>query len=716
MPTPVPDARASRRRPLPGSRPTARAGAVLVVHVLATSMLAGGAAVGLAVGLGAASVTPAAASASPSGPDGDGVPPDATDPAGAGCDTPVFAEPVRAAVAARRGGPALAVAERRNEARGVDLADVAADADAWLDSCGRAFYLDRSHDVDPAPVDPAAEQHAEQPGAEVQPAALGQTFELRSRPGSARTIYLDFTGGVVTGTAWNSRHGDSITVEPYSRDGDPSFSDSELLDVQQTWALVAADYAPFDVDVTTRWPGQDALTRSSASDPTYGSHVRITNGGVVYDACGCGGAAYVNAIAPTRDHAYTQPAFVFARGTGTSGKAIGEAASHEVGHHFGLGHDGAGAAGYYSGSRPWAPIMGVGYHQPVTQWSRGEYAGATNTEDDLSIIARSAPLISDDHGGTRNTATMLPGPGREVGRITSRGDTDAFTFTGAGKTTFVVAGGAWSNLDVSLRVLDESGGLVTTVDPAATYQKASSATGLDAAWTTVLPATGATRTVVVDGAGHGTVPGAGAYSDYASLGPYVVDLATGTPAGAADLLRTAASAAPAAIRGRGYAARPVTAEGGRPPYTWSATGLPPGLRVASATGALSGAATTAGRFSVTVRVADADGRVVDTLVTLSVADDARLVMVTGATALPVGNLGRDYRGTVRTRGAQGTLAWRRVRGTLPPGLRLGPNTGSRLVITGVPRRPVTRTVVLSATDAAGRTVRRGFRVRVVQRG
>lgn len=31
-----------------------------------------------------------------------------------------------------------------------------------------------------------------------------------------------------------------------------------------------------------------------------------------------------------------------------------------------------------SGANGWAPIMGVGYYQELTQWSKGEYAGANN--------------------------------------------------------------------------------------------------------------------------------------------------------------------------------------------------------------------------------------------------------------------------------------------------------------------------------------------------
>lgn len=51
-----------------------------------------------------------------------------------------------------------------------------------------------------------------------------------------------------------------------------------------------------------------------------------------------------------------------------------------------------------------------------------------------------------------------------------------------------------------------------------------------------------------------------------------------------------------------------TAEGGTAPYTWKATGLPAGLSIASATGTISGAATTAGTSHVTVTATDSAGK------------------------------------------------------------------------------------------------------------
>ncbi|MFI7672136.1 S8 family peptidase [Actinophytocola sp. NPDC049390] len=52
----------------------------------------------------------------------------------------------------------------------------------------------------------------------------------------------------------------------------------------------------------------------------------------------------------------------------------------------------------------------------------------------------------------------------------------------------------------------------------------------------------------------------------------------------------------------------VSATGGTPPYTWSATGLPSGIAINSGTGQMSGTPTTAGTYTVTVTVTDSASR------------------------------------------------------------------------------------------------------------
>ena len=113
---------------------------------------------------------------------------------------------------------------------------------------------------------------------------------------------------------------------------------------------------------------------------------------------GCGGIAYVGVFDQTSNHAYYQPAFVFQNGVGGGQKNIAEVSSHEAGHNVGLSHDGTATSGYYSGHGSWAPIMGVGYYRAITQWSRGEYAGANQTQDDFAVMRTNGAVpLTDDY-------------------------------------------------------------------------------------------------------------------------------------------------------------------------------------------------------------------------------------------------------------------------------------------------------------------------------
>src|SRR6185436_5752509 len=179
--------------------------------------------------------------------------------------------------------------------------------------------------------------------------------------------------------------------------------------IVQMWQRVAEDYAPFDVDVTTEYPGEAALTRSSSSDDAYGMRVLISP--ISSYVGNYGGIAYIGAFNDVGD--YYKPALVFPEKLSNGEKYIAEACAHEAGHNVGLNHDGkTDGTGYYSGhgsgETGWSPIMGVGYYKNLSQWSKGEYAGANNTQDDLAIIQTYIAFRADDHGNTSAAATMLP--------------------------------------------------------------------------------------------------------------------------------------------------------------------------------------------------------------------------------------------------------------------------------------------------------------------
>jgi len=273
-------------------------------------------------------------------------------------------------------------------------------------------------------------------------APLQQTFLLNSNPWASRTIYLDFDGHTTSGTAWNnSTMGSSFASAAFSLDTDrSSFSSSELTRIQQVWQRVAADFACFDVNVTTQAPPVDWLLKSSDTDPYYGVRVVITNYGP--SSGSAGGISYINSFNWDSD----TPAFVY----NTSLLGVSEAISHEVGHTLGLSHDGSfdgtTTVSYYqghgSGENGWAPIMGVGYYKSVTTWDNGVYFLSNNTgstanynkgADDLAILSSNlgAAPQTDLEGNSPQTATPLSlaaGLASQYGTIQTAADSDWYQF------------------------------------------------------------------------------------------------------------------------------------------------------------------------------------------------------------------------------------------------------------------------------------------------
>lgn len=401
------------------------------------------------------------------------------------------------------------------------IAALAKDESAWFDRSGRAFFVEET-----APAgDPAATGGTTTTGAAPYPYA--QTFALHSRPGSNRTLYIDFDGATVAGTAWNTSYNQaSVTAEPYDSDGNPaSFSNAEQDVVQSVWQRVAEDYSSMDVDVTTQAPAPDALDRTDSTDQVYGTTALVSPTSFIYSSCSCGGMAYLGVFDWTPGHGTYQPAWVFTQGVGTGAKNIAEAVAHEVGHNLGLSHDGtntAGANSYYWGQGHWAPIMGAGYNQPLTQFSNGDYTDANNQQDDFAVMAgHGAAQLADDYGDSTATAAPLTIGQNKTGLISSRSDVDYFSYSGDATASFEVKPAAVSpDLDMVVRVT--SGGTTTTYAPADVRGSEDVLTGLGATFS--VPADGDPNTPVyvsVEGTGEGD-PLNGGESDYGSRGAYTI--------------------------------------------------------------------------------------------------------------------------------------------------------------------------------------------------
>lgn len=210
-----------------------------------------------------------------------------------------------------------------------------------------------------------------------------------SKPGAPFTIFLDFDGATIENTEWNrSYQEDVFELSANAAASDPDY-------VYQVWARVAEDYAPFDVNVTTTDPGPDALYRTSEDDGEYGMTAVVTDTTDIAPAEDASGRAWLGGFG----NEFLSPAMIFAPIARDSNPPdVGNIVSHEIGHTLNLAHDGIGDDEYY-GDTPaeptslWGPIMGAPWSAPLSQWSPGDYADATNPgQDDLAEITADTTL------------------------------------------------------------------------------------------------------------------------------------------------------------------------------------------------------------------------------------------------------------------------------------------------------------------------------------
>lgn len=152
------------------------------------------------------------------------------------------------------------------------------------------------------------------------------------------------------------------------------------------------------------------------------------------------------------------------------------------------------------------------------------------------------------------------------------------------------------------------------------------------------------------------------------------------------------------------------ATGGSAPYTWTASGLPPGLRIDGTSGFIVGTPTQPGSFPATITATDSTGRTGSDTLTLSVVTTPLLITTVNNQSpptLPPGIVGTAYNQLLdATGGSNAGYQWT-LQGTLPPGLKgqvnpnAGCNSGCSFQFSGTPTQAGTFTFTLQVTDSLG---------------
>lgn len=306
---------------------------------------------------------------------------------------------------------------------------------------------------------------------------------LSSRPTAPAKLYLDFDGDF--SPVWGPYTPN--TTPAYSVDADPgTFSTLELDYIHRIWSAVAESYSPFEVDVTTVEPGP--------FDPRY-FRVVIGGNGSWYPSV-VGGLAFVGAFQASF---LPKTGWVFPQNLQPADPRhplfVAAAATHEAGHAFGLEHQSTwGPNGelldrYNRGDAVKAPFMGSSYRKRGLWWNGPTELGATNIQDDLSILAGPANGFGyrpDDHGNSTATATPLAQSGIDLfgsGVIERTSDLDFFSFVllAGDELHFALYPAAHGGmLDGSLALFDAGGTQLRLVDTPSLGEALS--VTLDAGW------------------------------------------------------------------------------------------------------------------------------------------------------------------------------------------------------------------------------------------
>jgi len=397
-------------------------------------------------------------------------------------------------------------------------------------------------------------------------------FQLHSRPGASKTLYLDFKGHTTPAGYWDTN---AVTVPAFKMAGTATALDQVNLNaIRDIWLHVAEDFAAWDIDVTTdaigiqTKPGlrcviggrQDAvpgLGFSTMGVAYLGSFGNAGFGNNLLNGLDCNNFVFIDCTNPATGENDTSM-----NPTTSNYEVTILCVAHEVGHTVGLNHWGETAAGTgqaytrghtvsgYTGVAHVSAIMGnsalPGWPSVcnLNQWSKGDYpfsvadTGVAGTQDDIATISTFATKLvgaRDDHGDTLATATVVSGTSITAGGVIADStDVDLMKITpGAGALSLTVSPHLKyrnynGNLKVGISLLNSAGVTVAknyvtnsmgntlsyNVPTAGTYYIKVNGVGYDplrSAGSQVWTSTGITGTVIGTSAG---------FTNYGSIGRY----------------------------------------------------------------------------------------------------------------------------------------------------------------------------------------------------
>lgn len=301
---------------------------------------------------------------------------------------------------------------------------------------------------------------------------------LNSKPGAPTAVYLDFDGHSESVKVSCSSIGPwqidcefMDTVTPvFDMDGNLNdFSTLELGTIREVWQRVAEDFAPFNVNVTTdravyadeggvrvaiggEWTDwYDDLQSRSGRTPQAASGVKLNSPS----------GSDPNTVWVFSGTILPNPATASAADLADAVAYVGDTASHETGHHFGLEHQSVFDANgnvtdeYRDGDGLRGPIMGSAYGDDRGLWWHGTVQGYETVQtdfgaipvptvvmqDDMAVLGNRLGYRADDHSASFAAATLMSANHLDVlldrdtvhysrsGVIERMSDLDYFSFT-----------------------------------------------------------------------------------------------------------------------------------------------------------------------------------------------------------------------------------------------------------------------------------------------